>query len=212
MADGPRAPRIYVLAGTNGAGKSSIAGAMLLRRRVEYFNPDEAARRILAANPGASQTQANGAAWLEGRRLLERAIAERLDLAFETTLGGRTLTALLERAAARGIEVRVWYVGLSSPELHIARVRARVAKGGHDIPEPRIRERYDASRLNLIRLLPRLSELWVYDNSVEADPDAGVAPAPRLVLHRRRGAIVGPRDLSLTPAWAKAIVAAAMKT
>jgi predicted ABC-type ATPase len=69
--------------------------------------------------------------------------------------------------------VRVWYVGLSSPELHIARVRARVAKGGHDIPEPRIRERYDASRLNLIRLLPRLSELWVYDNSVEADPDAG---------------------------------------
>ena len=211
MPDGPRAPRIYVLAGTNGAGKSSIAGAMLLSRRVEYFNPDEAARRILAANPGASQTQANGAAWLEGRRLLERAIAERLDLAFETTLGGRTITALLERAAARGIEVRVWYVGLSSPDLHVARVRARVAKGGHDIPESRIRERYDASRLNLIRLLPNLHELWVYDNSVEADPDAGVAPEPRLVLHLRRGTIVGPRDVSLTPAWAKAIVAAAMK-
>jgi predicted ABC-type ATPase len=211
VPDRPRAPRIYVLAGTNGAGKSSIAGAMLLRRRVEYFNPDAAARRILDANPGTGQTQANGAAWLEGRRLLERAIAEGLDFAFETTLGGRTITSLLERAAARGIEVRVWYVGLSSPELHIARVRARVAKGGHDIPEPRIRERYDASRLNLIRLLPRLSELWVYDNSKDADPDAGVAPEPRLVLHRRRGAIVGPRDLSGTPGWAKAIVAAAIK-
>lgn len=206
-----RAPRIYVLAGTNGAGKSSIAGAMLLRRRVEYFNPDEAARRILAGNPGISQTQANGAAWHEGRRLLERAIAERLDFAFETTLGGRTITGLLERAAAQGIEVRVWYVGLSSPALHIARVRARVAKGGHDIPEPRIRERYDASRLNLIRLLPRLIELWVYDNSREADPHAGVAPEPRLVLHLRRGAMIGPRDLSATPEWAKAIVAAAIK-
>lgn len=211
MPDRPRAPRIYVLAGTNGAGKSSIVGAMLLRRRVEYFNPDAAARRILDANPGAGQTEANGAAWLEGRRLLERAIAEELDLAFETTLGGRTITSLLERAAARGIEVRVWYVGLSSPELHIARVRARVAKGGHGIPEPRIRERYDASRLNLIRLLPRLSELWVYDNSKDADPDAGVAPEPRLVLHLRRGVIVGPRDLSGTPGWAKAIVAAAIK-
>jgi predicted ABC-type ATPase len=211
VPDRPRAPRIYVLAGTNGAGKSSIAGAMLLGRRVEYFNPDVAARRILAANPRASQTQANGAAWLEGRRLLERAIAERLDYAFETTLGGRTITGLLERAAGRGIEVRVWYVGLSSPDLHVARVRARVAKGGHDIPESRIRERYDASRLNLIRLLPSLHELWVYDNSVEADPDAGVAPEPRLVLHLRRGTIVGPRDVSLTPAWAKAIVAAAMK-
>lgn len=211
MPDGPRAPCIYVLAGTNGAGKSSIAGAMLLRQRVEYFNPDEAARRILAANPGISQTQANGAAWHEGKRLLERAIAERLDFAFETTLGGRTITALLERAASRGFEVRIWYVGLNGPELHIARVRARVAKGGHDIPEPRIRERYDASRLNLIRLLPSLSELWVYDNSKDADPDAGVAPEPRLVLHVRHGAVVGPRDLALTPEWAKAIVAAVMK-
>lgn len=211
MADGRRAPRVYVLAGTNGAGKSSIAGAMLLRQRVEYFNPDEAARRILAANPGIGQTQANGAGWHEGKRLLERAIAERLDFVFETTLGGRTITGLLERAAALGIEVRMWYVGLSSPEHHIARVRARVAKGGHDIPESRIRERYDASRLNLIRLLPSLSELRLYDNSEEADPDAGVAPEPRLVVHIRRGAIVGPRDLSRTPDWAKAIVAAAMK-
>jgi predicted ABC-type ATPase len=211
VADGRRASRVYVLAGTNGAGKSSIAGAMLLRQRVEYFDPDEAARRILAANPGISQTRANGAAWHEGKRLLERAIAERLDFVFETTLGGRTITGLLERAASLGIEVRMWYVGLSSPEHHIARVRARVAKGGHDIPESRIRERYDASRLNLIRLLPSLSELWVYDNSEEADPDAGMAPEPKLVVHIRRGAIVGPRDLSRTPDWAKAIVAAAMK-
>jgi predicted ABC-type ATPase len=211
VADGRRASRVYVLAGTNGAGKSSIAGAMLLRQRVEYFNPDEAARRILAANPGISQTRANGAAWHEGKRLLERAIAERLDFVFETTLGGRTITGLLERAASLGIEVRMWYVGLSSPEHHIARVRARVAKGGHDIPESRIRERYHASRLNLIRLLPSLSELWVYDNSEEADPDAGMAPEPKLVVHIRRGAIVGPRDLSRTPDWAKAIVAAAMK-
>ena len=211
MPDGPRAPGIYVLAGTNGAGKSSIAGAMLLRQRVEYFNPDEAARRIRAANPGISQTHANGAAWHEGKRLLERAIAERLDFAFETTLGGRTITALLERAVARGFEVRIWYVGLNGPELHIARVRARVVKGGHDIPEPRIRERYDASRLNLIRLLPSLSELWVYDNSKDADPDAGVAPEPRLVLHVRHGAVVGPRDLARTPEWAKAIVAAVIK-
>ena len=211
MADGRRASRVYVLAGTNGAGKSSIAGAMLLRQRVEYFNPDEAARRILAANPGISQTRANGAAWHEGKRLLERAIAERLDFVFETTLGGRTITGLLERAASLGIEVRMWYVGLSSPEHHIARVRARVAKGGHDIPESRIRERYHASRLNLIRLLLSLSELWVYDNSEEADPDAGMAPEPKLVVHVRRGAIVGPRDLSRTPDWAKAIAAAAMK-
>jgi predicted ABC-type ATPase len=199
-----------VLAGTNGAGKSSIAGAMLRQHGVEFFDPDEATRRIHSANPGIPQVEANAAAWQQGRRLLERAIAERLDFAFETTLGGNTIAALLEQALASGIEVRIWYVGLRSPELHVARVRARVAKGGHDIPEDRIRDRYDRSRLNLIRLLPRLTELRVYDNSEEADPHTGAAPEPTLVLHVVRGKVAGTCELTLTPAWAKPIVAAAI--
>jgi len=210
VARAGQTPRIYVLAGTNGAGKSSIAGAMLRQQGGEYFNPDEAARRIRSANPGIAQVEANAAAWQEGRRLLERAIAERLDFAFETTLGGNTIAALLAKALVSGIEVRVWYVGLRSPELHIARVRARVAKGGHDIPEATIRDRYDRGRLNLIRLVPRLTELRVYDNSEEADPHTGAAPEPMLVLHVVRGRVVGSCDLRLTPEWAKPIVAAAV--
>ena len=199
MADAAHIPCIYVLAGTNGAGKSSIAGAMFLQKGAEYFNPDEAARLILSANPGISQEEANSAAWQEGKRLLERAIAERCNFAFETTLGGKTITALLERALLSGIEVRIWYVGLSSPELHIARVRSRVEKGGHDIPEARIRDRYDRGRLNLIHLLPRLTELRVYDNSEEADPHTSVAPEPKLVLHLVRGKVVSSCYLTLTP-------------
>src|SRR5207244_10369114 len=178
VADGAARPCIYVLAGTNGAGKSSLAGAAWERHGADYFNPDTAARLIAARNPGLGQAEANSAAWHQGRRLLERAIAERLTFAFETTLGGATITPLLQRALSAGIAVRVWYVGLASPELHIARVRARVARGGHDIPAGHIRARYDSSRLNLIRLLPRLTELRVYDNSAEADPRAGVAPEP----------------------------------
>ncbi|MGA3319076.1 MAG: hypothetical protein ABSC64_21880, partial [Candidatus Korobacteraceae bacterium] len=64
----------------------TIGGAALLQHGVEYFNPDEAARRILAANPTIIQEDANSAAWHEGKRLLERAITERLNFAFETTL------------------------------------------------------------------------------------------------------------------------------
>jgi predicted ABC-type ATPase len=103
--------------------------------------------------------EANSRAWLHGKRLLEKAIADRLNFAFETTLGGNTIPALLERAHSSRIAVRVWYVGLEGPELHISRVRARVEAGGHDIPAARIRERYDRSRDNLIRLLPKLTEL-----------------------------------------------------
>jgi predicted ABC-type ATPase len=211
VADRTLQPCVYVLAGTDGAGKSSVAGATFLARGAEYFNPDEASRRILSASPGIAQTEANSAAGEQGKRLLERAIAERLNFAFETTLGGNTIAALLDTALAAGIEVRIWYVGLATAELHIARVRARVAKGGHDIPEARIRERFDGSRLNLIRLMPRLNELRVYDNSPEADPDAGAAPEPELLLHMSRGKVVSSCDLAATPQWAKPILGAAIK-
>jgi predicted ABC-type ATPase len=202
---------IYVLAGTNGAGKSSVAGARFRQSGGDYFNPDEATARILAANPGITTAEANSAAWHEGKRLLERAIAERLDFAFETTLGGHTISALLQEALHAGIEVRVWFVGLSSPELHIARVRSRVARGGHDIPEEKIRERYDRSRINLIELMPRLTELRVFDNSFEADPHVGRIPRPALILHLAKGRIVDMVDLTETPPWAKPLVAAAVK-
>lgn len=205
------APRIYVLAGVNGAGKSSIGGAAFRAHGADYYNPDEAARDLIAANPGLNQTDANGAAWQQGRRLLERAIAKRLDFAFETTLGANTIPRLLSEAASQGIEIHVWYAGLSSPELHIERVRARVRKGGHDIPDGHIRRRYEHSRLNLIHLLPRLTTLRLYDNSAQADPAAGRAPVPRLLLQLEHGTIVGPTDLSQTPDWAKPIVVAALK-
>lgn len=211
MADRDHIPCIYVLAGANGAGKSSVGGAMFLESGSEYFNPDEAAVRFRAANPGMSQQEANAAAWHQGKRLLERAIAERLDFAIETTLGGRTLAALLDRALSEKIEVRIWFVGLTTPELHIARVRSRVAAGGHAIPESKIRERWVNSRLNLVDLMPNLTELRVYDNSAERNPRIGVAPQPMLLLHMLRAKIVELCELGATPEWAKPILAMAIK-
>ena len=206
-----RPPRLYVIAGVNGSGKSSIAGATFRALGSDYFNPDEAARRLMAVNPTLSQKAANSVAWRQGVRLLKRAIEERLDFAFETTLGGNTITHILPQAAAQGIEIHIWYVGLSSPELHLERVRARVRRGGHDIPEKDIRRRYEHSRLNLIALLPHLTALRVHDNSEEADPAAEEAPSLRLVLQMERAKILGPPNLSRTPDWAKPIVAAALK-
>jgi len=214
----PRAASIVVLAGCNGAGKSSIGGAALLESGIAFHNPDEAARRIAAANahlvPPLTQDQLKGAAWSEGRRMLQQAIDRRLNFAFETTLGGQTMTELLEQAAAAGLAVHVWFAGLTDVELHLDRVRRRVAKGGHDIPEAKIRERFDRGREHLIRLLPQLTALRLYDNSAEADPDKGAAPQPQLLLHCRERRIVIPANLkalATTPAWAKPIVAAALK-
>lgn len=210
---------IYVLAGCNGAGKSSIGGAALHESGVEFFNPDAAAMRIAAASAARrtrpTQAQLNGAAWAQGRRLLQRAIAERGNFAFETTLGGQTIPPLLEQAAQAGLTVHVWFAGLADVALHIDRVRRRVAQGGHDIPVAKIRERFENSRVNLVRLLPALTDLVVFDNSAEADPATGHAPAPRMLLRYSRGRIVAPQKLGTllrtTPAWAKPIAVAALK-
>ena len=64
-------PSLFVLAGTNGAGKSSVIGAAVRESGLAFFNPDAIARKLADANPGLSQEEANGLAWREGLRLLD---------------------------------------------------------------------------------------------------------------------------------------------
>ena len=121
----------------------------------------------------------------KGSVLLERAIAEHLDYAFENTLE-EIPSALLEEATAAGIEVRVWYVGLASVELHIERVRGRVSPG---------RTRYSREE-NPRALRPQhpqpdsdfagAPEWRVYDKQLRAgDPLGGEFAAPVTLLHNR---------------------------
>ena len=206
--------QIFVLAGCNGAGKSSLGGQAFEAAGVPYFNPDLAAREATAAasaqGRSLTQVEANAWAWSEGVARLRRAIAEHRNYALETTLGGETIVGLLLEAAAAGLGVSVWFVGLESVELHVARVAHRVARGGHDIPRSDIERRYVRGRLNLIRLLAVLRQLVVYDNSAHADPAAPAKVRPRLVLRMAGGVIAAPADLSRTPEWAKPVVAAAL--
>ena len=206
-------PFILVLAGVNGAGKSSVAGALLEEHGLTWFNPDTCARELVA-QLGLTQEEANARAWHMGRERLEAAIAQGSSYAFETTLGANTIPALLARAAASH-DVIMIYCGLSSPEQHMARVQARVARGGHHIPEAKIRERWIASRVNLIQLLPKLTRLQVFDNSAEAEPGEDIAD-PVLVLELNSGEPIFPQPddhaaLAATPPWARPIVQAAIE-
>jgi predicted ABC-type ATPase len=203
-------PLLYVLAGVNGAGKSSIGESEFVSQGTPVFNPDTIAQQIRTLHPDISLTLANAHAWQIGKSLLEQAIAGRRDYRFETTLGGSTIAQLLEKAARSGHRLRIWFCGLASPELHLRRVAARVAHGGHDIPENKIRERWNRSRENLIRLLPLIDHLRVYDNSADADPAAGRKPSPVLLLEMQSGTITAPADLSGAPDWAQPIIAAAI--
>ncbi|RZL87470.1 MAG: hypothetical protein EOP82_26290 [Variovorax sp.] len=207
-------PFILVLAGVNGAGKSSVGGAMLADHGLTWFNPDSLAREM-AARLGLKTGEANGRAWQVGRAQVDAAIANGTNYAFETTLGASTIPALLAKAADTH-DVVMLFCGLQSPELHIRRVRLRVACGGHDIPEPKIRERWVASRINLIRLMPRLARLQVFDNSAEAAEGQDI-PDPVLVLEMVEGQLTFPAPddtaaLHATPEWARPIVQAAIES
>jgi predicted ABC-type ATPase len=203
-------PVLFVLAGVNGAGKSSIGGHLLRTLGMDWYNPDAFARE-LRANTGCEQVAANAMAWDEGMRRLALAIARKSSFAFETTLGGNTVPAKI-RAAADTHDVLVWFVGLASPEQHVARVALRVAAGGHAIPEAKIRERWPAALANLIALMPSIAHLRVYDNSVDV-PRGKAVPDPVLVLEIVDGETTWPvkvDDLARTPAWAKPLVEAAL--
>ncbi|HEX7131434.1 MAG TPA: AAA family ATPase [Iamia sp.] len=197
---------LYVVAGTNGAGKSSVMGEFITRAGGAFYNPDTWTARLLEADPAMGLDRANATAWAQMVRLIDRAVDEHALFAFETTLGGRTITGRLLAAAEAGIEVHLWYVGLSSADLHIERVRRRVAAGGHDIAESRIRERCLSSRANLIRLLPHLATLAIFDNSADVDSDEA-GPGPIRLLEMEAGRIVTVADT--IPPWAADIVAVA---
>jgi len=204
--------RILVLAGVNGAGKSSLLGMWLEEEGLTWFNPDTFTRRLVEA--GWALGDANAAAWNEGARRLRQAIDEGSDFAFETTLGGNSIAALLHEAS-RSHDVLMWFCGLSSPEQHIARVQARVRSGGHPINEADIRRRWPLAQQNLVRLMPVLAQLQVYDNSADAAPGEAV-PDPQLLLQMEDGQVLYPEpddlvQLAATPAWATPLLEAALR-
>lgn len=206
-------PFLIVLAGVNGAGKSSVLSALLLDEGLDWYNPDRYAADLVR-ELGMGLEEANGRAWQHGKSLLERAIATGRNHAFETTLGGSTIARLL-RDASKTHDVLMLYCGLASPELHIARVAQRVAHQGHPIPEDKIRGRWNTSRANLVQLLPVLSRLQVFDNSRSVEPGQDV-PDPALVLELEAGRIVFPdvashEALAAVPVWARPILEAAIR-
>jgi predicted ABC-type ATPase len=206
-------PFILVLAGVNGAGKSSVGGALLAEHGLAWYNPDSHARELVA-QLGLAVEDANARAWAHGKAQLEAAIAEGRNYAFETTLGASTIPELLARAS-RTHDVVMLFCGLASVELHLRRVRARVARGGHGIPEGKIRERWTRSRMNLIRLLPHLARLQVFDNSAEAADGEDISD-PLLLIEMAGGRLIYPQTddaaaLRATPEWARAVLQSAIE-
>ncbi len=170
------AKRVFVIAGPNGAGKTTFATEFLPNEAdcPLFVNADLIAAGL---SPFGSGLVAIEAARLMLRQIDEHARCGR-SFAFETTLSGRRHARRIPRWQEQGYRVKLFFLRLPTPETAIARVARRVSEGGHDVPEPVIRRRFDAGWRNFEGIYRDLVDAWaVYDNSGDV---------PKLVAEGRR--------------------------
>jgi predicted ABC-type ATPase len=163
MAKRPK-PKIVIIAGPNGAGKTTFAREFLTHEAdcSDFINADLIAQGIA---PFAPETASIAAGRIMLQMIHER-VRKRRSFAFESTLSGLNYARHIPRWRKLGYHVKIVFLSLPSVRLAIARVRSRVAEGGHHIPNSVVRRRFDAGLKNFHRIYSHLADAWVlYDNS-----------------------------------------------
>jgi predicted ABC-type ATPase len=158
-------PNLYIIAGCNGAGKTTASFTVLpeMLDCDEFINADEIARGLSPLNPEKAAIEA-------GRLMLtkiDKLISKKKDFAFETTLATKSYTRTIQKAKGTGYQVSLVFFWLDSVELATRRVQTRVLEGGHNIPEDVIKRRYFSGIKNLFKLYIPICDYWIiFDNSV----------------------------------------------
>lgn len=159
-------PKIIVIAGPNGAGKTTFAREFLPQEAAcpVFVNADLIAAGLSPFEPERAAIQA-ARLTLEA---IEQHVARRESFAFETTLSGRAYARRIPQWRALGYRVELYFLSLPAADMAVQRVAERVRQGGHHIPEPTIRRRFEAGRRLLIDVYQPLVDQWVvYDNAGE---------------------------------------------
>lgn len=181
MTAGER-PTFWIVAGPNGSGKSSLYGNTEIEafdQSVWIINPDLLTQRIQIVENLPLET-ANVEAVVRIEAWLEASIRAHQTVGVETVLSTDKYRRLVTEAKRRQFAVRLIFVMLNSPDINVRRVRLRVAKGGHDVPEASIRKRWDRSLAQLPWFLEHADQAALFDNS---------GAVPQLIGQKRQGAI-----------------------
>jgi predicted ABC-type ATPase len=174
-------PGVVALAGPNGAGKSTT-GPPLLKETLgvtQVVNADLIAEGLAAFDPA-------GVALTAGKVMLSR-IKElanrRATFAFETTLAGRSYAPWLAGLIEKGYLFHIVFLWLPGPEFALERVKDRVRRGGHAVPERTVRRRFHAGLANFFALYQPMADTWrIFDNSGTALPSLVAAGRGRNVI------------------------------
>jgi predicted ABC-type ATPase len=159
-------PNVYIIAGPNGAGKTTFAREFLPHYAdcTIFINADLIAQSVSAFSPDAAAFRA--------ARLMLGEIAiyakRRVDFGFETTLAGHSHLKLIRDLKNMGYQSHIFYLWVPRVELALDRVRVRVLRGGHDIPDAVVRRRFERSIRNFLTNYRILAKSWtLFDNAGE---------------------------------------------
>jgi predicted ABC-type ATPase len=161
-------PVFLIIAGPNGSGKSSSYSDTEIEqsgRTIWIVNPDLLTLRI-HQQEGVALEQANGEAVNRIEAWLDASLAVHKSVGVETVLSTGKYRRLVTKAKSLGFAIWLVYVVLDSPERNIERVRLRVRKGGHHVPDDKVRSRYVRSlEKQFPWFLEQADAAWIYDNS-----------------------------------------------
>lgn len=161
-----RPPTALILAGPNGAGKTTVS-SVFVEPDVEFVNAD-----IIGADLRRQDPDRPGADVTAGRIVsarLRSLATDRQNFCFETNLASPGLVGRIDGWKAIGYETRLIFVSLPNVDIALARVAARVAAGGHDVPEATVRRRFTSGLRNFFGVYRRRVDVWtLYDNSTGA--------------------------------------------
>ncbi len=163
--------KLLVFAGPNGSGKSTIIARSELTG--DYINADEIQAYFQCTDLEAAQNAEQAREYL---------LEQKADFTMETVLSTPRNLSLIRRAKEAGYEIRCMYVLTTDPKINVRRVRARVERGGHDVPEDKVRARYVRALGQLPSLFDLCGEVDVFDNS----PERGEGE-PSLIVRWRQG-------------------------
>ena len=189
-------PELVMVAGPNGSGKSTLIAALRASPDIclpkLYINADDILRDEGLSDPGQAQQQA------QFRRA--KALQGREDLMYETVMSHPSKIAELQLAKQAGYLITIHLVATNDPDINVERVGARVHAGGHDVPEDRIRARYERTLALAPAALGYASQALIFDNTARGATAKGL----QLQAHLDDGSIA--LTVPTAAEWVRTIV------